>query len=124
MGDGRGTWDADRIAQVIGNLVSNAFQHSPRTAALRLHTRGEPDDVVIEVHNEGEPIPADALDRLFQPFERGAGTVPSSERSVGLGLFISKEVVLAHHGTIAVRSTEPDGTAFIVRLPRHAMGSS
>jgi PAS domain S-box-containing protein len=119
MGDGRGTWDTDRIAQVIGNLLSNAYQHSPRGAGIRLHTRGEADGVVVEVHNEGEPLPAEALARFFQPFERGAAVAASSERSVGLGLFISKEIVQAHQGTIDVRSNRDEGTVFTVRLPRH-----
>jgi signal transduction histidine kinase len=54
---------------------------------------------------------------LFQPFERG-GLASSAERSVGLGLFISKQIIAAHHGTIDVRSNAKEGTVFTVRLPR------
>jgi PAS domain S-box-containing protein len=117
-GDEEGIWDADRIAQVIGNLLSNAFQHSPAAAPILLRTRGDCTDVVIEVHNEGTPIPPGQIARFFQPFERGAGLTPSAERSIGLGLFISNQIVAAHHGTISVRSNAAEGTLFTVRLPR------
>jgi PAS domain S-box-containing protein len=114
----QGTWDSDRIAQVIGNLLSNAFQHSSAEGAIALCTHGDDDHVVIEVQNPGTPIPAGDLARLFLPFERGDGVAPSSERSVGLGLYISKQIVAAHQGTISVRSTADEGTVFTVRLPR------
>ena len=119
--DGRedGTWDGDRLTQVIGNLLSNAFQHSSTGAPVHVRTRGDDDVVVIEVQNAGEPIPPEDIARFFQPFERGGGVPPSAERSVGLGLFISKQIVAAHQGTITVRSTPDEGTIFTVRLPRH-----
>jgi signal transduction histidine kinase len=117
-GEEEGTFDADRIAQLIGNLLSNAFQHSPAATPIQLRTRGDCDDVVVEVHNTGAPIPPEDAARFFQPFERGTGSAASAERSVGLGLFISKQIVAAHHGTIAVRSTPQEGTVFTVRLPR------
>ena len=117
-GEEQGFWDADRIAQVIGNLLSNAFQHGGSEGGIALRTRGDRDEVVIEVQNAGAPIATGDLARLFLPFERGNGAAPSSERSVGLGLYISKEIVAAHQGTIAVRSTAEEGTVFTVRLPR------
>jgi PAS domain S-box-containing protein len=117
-GEEEGTWDPDRIAQVIGNLLSNAFQHSTTDDAVALRTRGDRDEVVIEVQNAGIPIPTGDLARLFLPFERGNGIGPSTERSVGLGLYISKEIVAAHRGTISVRSTAGEGTVFTVRMPR------
>jgi PAS domain S-box-containing protein len=116
-GDTQGIWDADRMAQVIGNLLSNAYQHSPPSAAVRLRTRGEPRDVVIEVHNQGTAITQADIGRFFQPFERG-DSATSAERSVGLGLFIAKQIVEAHRGTISVESRTGDGTVFRVRLPR------
>lgn len=118
VGEEQGTWDADRIAQVIGNLLSNAFQHSTDDGTVALRTRGTSDEVVIEVQNAGKPIPTSDIARLFLPFERGNGLAPSSERSVGLGLYISKEIVTAHKGTITLRSTPEEGTVFTVRLPR------
>ena len=122
-GDEEGTWDGDRLAQVIGNLLGNAFQHSAASDAVRLRTRGSADEVVIEVQNEGVPITPSDLARLFQPFERGSGSSESDGRGVGLGLFISKGIVAAHQGTISVRSTAGEGTVFTVRLPRHVRPS-
>jgi signal transduction histidine kinase len=117
-GEGRGQWDGDRLAQVVTNLVGNALQHSPPGSPVRVSTRGEDSNVLLEVHNEGRPIPSEVRSRLFEPYQRGpaAGASPGS---LGLGLFITRQIVLAHGGTIDVRSTEQEGTTFTVRLPRH-----
>lgn len=116
-GDGRGTWDSDRIAQLLTNLVTNALKYSPEGSLVTVRTRGEPDAVVLEVHNEGEPIPPQVLTHLFEPMRRG-GQSDRVGRSIGLGLFIVDHVVRAHGGTIDVRSRAPEGTTFSVRLPR------
>jgi PAS domain S-box-containing protein len=118
-GEEHGTWDPDRLAQVIGNLLSNAFQHSPPSSVVRLVTRGDQDGVTIDVHNEGTPISPDDRARLFEPFERG-GDASASGRSIGLGLYISRQIVEAHAGRIEVRSVEGEGTRFTVWLPRRA----
>ncbi len=116
-GEETGIWDPDRIAQVMGNLLANAFQHSPESSVVRLATRGDGRFVTIDVHNEGTPIPPEDLARLFEPFERGTDTSPAG-RSIGLGLYISRQIVNAHEGTLEVRSIEGEGTTFTVRLPR------
>jgi PAS domain S-box-containing protein len=118
-GEERGTWDPDRLAQVIGNLLGNAFQHSPPTSVVHLATRGDQDGVTIDVHNEGAPISPDDLARLFEPFERGTDA-SASGRSIGLGLYISRQIIEAHAGKIEVRSVEGEGTRFTVWLPRSA----
>jgi PAS domain S-box-containing protein len=118
-GEETGSWDADRIVQLLGNLIGNAFQHSGAAGVVTVVTEGRADDILIEVHNGGDPIPAEYLGRVFEPFQRGAGATASAARSVGLGLFISKQIVLAHGGTIDVRSTGEEGTVFRVVLPRH-----
>ncbi|WP_157758346.1 PAS domain-containing protein [Cystobacter fuscus] len=116
-GEGAGDWDGDRLAQVLGNLVGNALQHSPAHTPVRVRCQGEPSTVVIEVHNEGAPIDPAYLPELFEPFRRGrhAG---SGAGSVGLGLYITRQLVLAHGGRIQVTSREGEGTRFAVRLPR------
>ncbi len=116
-GEAHGAWDADRVAQVITNLVGNAVQHSPSGTLVRVGSRGVDGMVLLEVHNEGPPIPADLLPKLFEPFRRGNGA-GGSLGSVGLGLFISQRLVEAHEGTIEVTSAEGEGTTFTVRLPR------
>ncbi|WP_257456206.1 sensor histidine kinase [Archangium lipolyticum] len=116
-GDGRGEWDEGRLAQVITNLVGNALQHGPPQTPVRVSTRGEEEGVTLEVHNEGPPIPEDLLPLLFEPYRRG--TEGSAGRgSLGLGLFITRQIILGHGGTIEVRSTAREGTCFTVRLPR------
>jgi PAS domain S-box-containing protein len=116
-GDGQGVWDVDRVAQVITNVVGNAVQHSPPDTPVRVSARGEAGMVVLEVRNQGDPIPPEVLPRLFEPFRRGEAAEPGYG-SVGLGLYISRQVVLGHRGNIDVHSTMEEGTTFTVRLPR------
>ncbi|HYO59603.1 ATP-binding protein [Archangium sp.] len=117
-GDAHGAWDADRMAQVITNLVGNAVQHSPAGTPVRVSSRGEDGEVLLEVHNEGPPIPAEVLPTLFEPFRRGRSAGGGAVGSVGLGLFISRQLVEAHGGSIEVRSTQGEGTTFTVRFRR------
>jgi PAS domain S-box-containing protein len=117
-GDGRGHWDVDRMAQVISNLVVNALKYSPERSPVRVETLGEAERVVLRVHNQGEPIAADLLPRIFEPLRRGKRRANRSDRSIGLGLYIVRELVLAHGGTVEVSSTEAEGTTFTVSLPR------
>ena len=115
-GDTTGQWDPDRVTQVLGNLVVNALQHGRAGTPVHVTVRGSGPDVLLEVHNEGGPIPADLLPRIFDPFHgsmRAAGT-----KSLGLGLYIVQEIVQAHGGDVRVLSTAEAGTLFTVRLPR------
>ncbi|WP_434391051.1 PAS domain-containing sensor histidine kinase [Melittangium boletus] len=117
-GDGQGSWDSDRIAQLLGNLLANALKYSPPHSRVTVRSVGQDEAVVLEVHNGGAPIAAEALPRLFQPLQRAVeGTDPTS-RSVGLGLYIVDQIVRAHGGTIRVESSRETGTTFRVRLPR------
>ncbi len=118
-GEPRGTWDPARIAQVISNLVSNALQHGSAHAPVRVSIGGDDGTAVLSVENEGPPIPRELMPLLFEPFCRGSGLRDASHAGgLGLGLYIAKEVVDAHGGTIAVESTAERGTVFTVTLPR------
>jgi signal transduction histidine kinase len=117
-GDAWGEWDSDRMAQVVTNLVSNALKYSPGETPVRVEVRGEDEAVVLSVHNQGDPIPANLLPRLFEPLRRGTLQMDRTTRSIGLGLYIVKHLVEAHGGTVSARSTEGRGTTFTVRLPR------
>ncbi len=115
-GDGHGLWDADRLAQVITNLVNNALSYSPERCVVRVRTRGLRDSVVLSVHNQGEPIDPEQRLRLFEPMKRPERK--GSRGGLGLGLFIVKHIVDAHGGVVRVHSTARNGTTFTVRLPR------
>jgi signal transduction histidine kinase len=123
-GDGRGEWDPDRLGQVVQNLVTNALKYSPGGTPVRIETHAEDGSVVLSVHNEGAPIPPERFGRIFQPLQRASGEVDKAGRSIGLGLYIVKQVVDAHGGTVSVESTAEAGTTFTVRLPRHSSPST
>jgi PAS domain S-box-containing protein len=115
-----GVWDADRLAQVLSNLVGNALEHGAQDAPVMLRCLEQDGRVALEVHNPGAPIPAPQLATLFDPF-RQAGTAREHGRrrgGLGLGLFIVREIVQAHGGSVHVSSSERDGTTFTVLLPR------
>jgi two-component system CheB/CheR fusion protein len=115
-GDQAGLWDPDRIAQLLVNLVTNAIQYGSPDRPIQIAVRGEREHVVIEVNNQGNPIPVAVMSRLFEPLQRG--TKLSGERSIGLGLYIVREIAKRHGGAVDVRSDEATGTTFSVRLPR------
>ncbi|PTL79444.1 ATP-binding protein [Vitiosangium sp. GDMCC 1.1324] len=119
-GDFLGDWDPDRLAQVIGNLGKNALDYSSEETPVRITLRDEGESVVLEVSNAGLPIPAERLATIFEPFRRLARDSPHPASGLGLGLYIVEQIVRGHGGTCSVRSSEEEGTTFIVRLPRHA----
>jgi signal transduction histidine kinase len=110
----RGEWDCERLTQAVTNLVSNAVEHGSNSGPIRVAARGSDREVVITVQNDGPPIPRDRLGRIFE-----AGTTNDPDRRhLGLGLYIVDRIVAAHGGTIEVESSEDQGTAFTVRLPK------
>ncbi|MGZ6141723.1 MAG: sensor histidine kinase [Myxococcales bacterium] len=116
-GDLFGEWDNDRLTQVISNLVANSLQHGE--AAVSVVAEGHGDEVVLRVHNGGPSISQSALKNIFEPMVRQP--IHSGDKdatSLGLGLYIAREVVTAHGGTIVVTSTEQEGTTFTVQIPR------
>jgi signal transduction histidine kinase len=118
-GDTKGTWDAGRIDQLLQNLIGNALQHGSNQHDVTVILSGEVDSVCIAVHNYGTPIPEEAIGTIFDPLVRSADEeLGQPSTSLGLGLFIVKEVVTAHGGTIEVSSSKADGTLFSVVLPR------
>jgi hypothetical protein len=124
-GDLIGEWDAARLRQVIANLMGNALQHGSSEGAVELAIASEAAAVVLSVHNEGPPIPPEMLTTIFDPLMRYAKSEPEERNvssSIGLGLYIVREVVVAHGGTITVDSTAQAGTTFTVHLPRTLPG--
>lgn len=120
-GDLNGVWDTDRIRQAVSNLLGNAIQHGSEDFPVTLSLRGEEANVVIEIHNGGDPIPPGELPKIFDPLIRGSSAEhPKSNRpgSIGMGLYIASEVAKSHDGRIDVTSTSEAGTSFTVHLPR------
>ena len=109
-----GQWDADRLAQVVTNLVNNALHHGDASAPVTVDLREEAGGARLTVHNRGVPIPEELLPHVFDPFRRAS---TSSHQGLGLGLYIVEQIVLAHGGHITVGSTHETGTCFRVWLP-------
>ena len=114
-GDCTGVWDEARMAQVVSNLVSNAITYSPESSRVGVRLACANDDVVVEVHNEGDPIPTQEQPNVFAPFKRNP---KRKGGGIGLGLFIAHEMVRAHGGDIGFTSDRGNGTTFTVRVPR------
>ena len=118
-GDTVGAWDADRLGQVLSNLIGNALEHGSPSQPIRVVIDGSaPASVRLEIWNGGA-IPDALQPTLFDPFRRAAGTRTAAKSAgLGLGLYIVQQVVLAHGGSIELRSNEAEGTRFVVILPR------
>jgi signal transduction histidine kinase len=114
-GDLRGEWDADRLEQVVSNLVGNAIQHGNGTP-ITLTGQEQGNSVTLAVHNEGPPIPLEVLPYVFEPLARGRPE--GASQSIGLGLFIARAIVSAHGGHIQVSSSTDTGTTFTILLPK------
>jgi signal transduction histidine kinase len=114
-----GNWDKDRLEQVFSNLISNAVHHGDRARPVEVTLREDGESVEVSVHNHGRAIPEELRTELFNAFRRGArdGRTADTE-GLGLGLYISHEIVAAHHGKLDVTSGAEEGTTFRVTLPR------
>jgi signal transduction histidine kinase len=114
VGDTRGSWDVDRLLQLVSNLVGNAVEHGPQGGYVHVRVDGRAAAwVKFEVHNGGCGLPKRLRDMLFEPFRSGDRT-----RGLGLGLFICKQIVEAHGGAIDVDSSDESGTSIRISLPR------
>jgi signal transduction histidine kinase len=113
-GDAEGLWDPDRLAQVVDNLITNGLQYGARDRPIEVSISSEEGQVVLEIENRGMALDPETQRLMFDPFRRLSDRTPG----LGLGLFIVQQIVLAHHGTIDVESSDAEGTVFVVKLPR------
>jgi len=119
----RATWaiqqpvvcDRHRLAQLMSNLLANALVHGAPDAPVTIRAETDAQDLRIAINNSGDPIPDDAIARLFHPFTRAFG--PARKPGLGLGLFIASEIARAHRGTIVVASSGEDGITFTFTMP-------
>jgi len=110
------------MSQLLSNLLYNAVQHGDPASTIALRATGDVDGVMLQVHNRGASIPEEALPLLFEPLVQAAkaASAPGSRAStsMGLGLFIVKEITRGHGGRIDVESSTEGGTTFTLYLPR------
>lgn len=109
--------DADQLAQVLRNLLSNATKYSPDGGQIRITLATDGAHACVAIQDEGIGIPADALPHVFQRFYRARNDGDHSIKGFGIGLYVVKEIVTRHGGTINVTSTEGTGTTFTIYLP-------
>jgi signal transduction histidine kinase len=116
-GDVTGTWDQDRLAEVLSNLAGNAIEHAAPGTAVIVKARSEGAEAIVEISNQGDSIPTNVLPFIFEPFRQAQRGKTSANGNLGLGLYIAHQIVLSHHGTLDAHCA--DGTTtFVMRLPR------
>jgi signal transduction histidine kinase len=119
LGNTEGSWDGDRLSQVFSNLIGNAVQHGTPDDGVSVRIDGSVNGhVQVGIWNRGV-VPAALLPRLFEPMAGGQRRRDKSQ-GLGLGLFISNQIVRAHGGRLEVRSSEAEGTTITALLPRNA----
>ena len=117
-----GQFDTERLLQVIVNLLENAVQHGAKSQPITLRAFGETDKVTVQVRNHGRAIPEDQLQVIFNPLVQIPSALLDQDStpatSLGLGLYIAREIVIMHGGTLGAESSDHGGTVFSARLPR------
>jgi signal transduction histidine kinase len=118
------TWDPERINEVLGNILSNAFKFTPKGGTVELAATAEGDNVRLMARDTGAGIPSNQLPYIFEKFYQADNQDVSGIRGTGLGLAIAKGIITAHGGTISVESQIGVGTTFNIVLPVRAMVST
>ncbi|HEU6453325.1 MAG TPA: HAMP domain-containing sensor histidine kinase [Gemmatimonadaceae bacterium] len=115
-------WDRDRMSEVLGNLLSNAFKFTERGGSVELVAEAADDGLRLTVHDTGAGIPPRQLAHIFEKFYQADNQGSAAHGGTGLGLAIAKQIVAAHGGDIAVESVVGAGTTFRIVLPERAGG--
>lgn len=122
-GDLSGHFDPARFQQVLSNLLNNAVKYGNSGSPVILSARGDAESITVQVKNFGNTIPSESLEIIFNPLTQlssdRSNPNPQLTDSIGLGLFIAREIVKGHNGTVDVKSSEREGTVFTVKLPRN-----
>jgi sigma-B regulation protein RsbU (phosphoserine phosphatase) len=123
-GEGAVDADGDRLAQLLGNLISNALKYGSADQPVTVESEVRQCEICLRVHNHGPAIPEAIRSCLFEPMTRGEDG-DYAGRSVGLGLYIVRSIASAHGGQVDVESSDAAGTTFTVRIPAaQAAGSN
>jgi signal transduction histidine kinase len=113
-------WDHDRMSEVLGNLLSNAFKFTQRGGEVELSAEPAEDGVVMHVRDTGAGIPTEQLPHIFEKFFQADNQRAASQEGSGLGLSIAREIVRAHGGELSVESTPGVGTTLPIDMPLQA----
>ncbi|RYD54996.1 MAG: PAS domain S-box protein [Sphingobacteriales bacterium] len=109
--------DRERIGQVITNLLSNAIKYSPADATVTIISEANCNTVTVSICDEGYGIPEEALDRIFERFFRVSNNAMDTFPGMGLGLYITAQIIQKHNGSISVSSKQGEGSVFTFTLP-------
>jgi two-component system phosphate regulon sensor histidine kinase PhoR len=109
--------DEVHMSTVINNLLSNAVKYGKEPCHIRIEVKESPEDLWMEVRDNGPGIRKEELRHLFEKFYRGSESKQRVIRGLGLGLYYVKQIVEAHHGTVSVRSTPGKGSTFTIKIP-------
>ena len=109
--------DARLVMQVLINLVDNAIMHTPKGSSIEISAQKKGSFIEISVADDGQGLPAQHLDRLFDMFYTVNSGVSDSHRGLGLGLALCKSIVNAHGGSISAKNRSPHGAVFTFTLP-------
>ena len=110
--------DADRLREVVDNLLDNAMRYAPRGSHVAVGLGREAGDCVLNVEDSGAGLGADDLERVFDRFYRADSSRDRKSGGMGLGLAIVKAIVESHGGSVSARNRDAGGASFVVRLPR------
>ena len=121
-GEATGVWDPDRLSEALSNIARNAVEHAQPGTPVVVRVRSEGMVVIVEIMNQGDPIPPELLPFIFEPF-RQATRGRSKSGNLGLGLYVARQIVLASGGSLEARSAGGT-TTFTTRLPRHLASAS
>jgi signal transduction histidine kinase len=113
-----GEWDQPKLSQAISNLLNNAVQHGAHDSPITVSAQEKGSAIEVSIHNEGAAIPQHLLPKLFDIFVQKESGVEINPGSMGLGLYIAKQIVTAHGGTIKVESSDDQGTIFCFCVPQ------
>ena len=113
-------WDRAAIRRAMENMVGNAVKYSTPDTPIRVNIASVDDRTMLSVHNEGEPVPPDQMEPIFELFVRAEAAKERNEEGWGIGLPYVRSVAESHGGSMTVDSATPRGTTFAMDMPRDA----